>query len=223
VGFLDDLKRQAEAVRERQDHDGARLQQRAAATQHACRTALAYFNLLADQLEVLRPVSPARFVLDRKHVFQHLPMSDFFADGRLMRLGDLEVHEQLLLHWQLKTGRSLHLVKDFPNEIEQLQARLHQGAVPMEVEAVRHPDTGKLIEMRHAVTADFRGSVRCLPVHGEARLQFVLSNLDALETVTCWLPAEAVDEARLDELARWIVGQPHRFLEGVQDLRRLAP
>jgi hypothetical protein len=223
VGFLDDLRRQADALRDREDGDAAQLRRRVAATEQAARAAMAYFNGLADQLQVLHLPSPTRYELDRKHVFERLPMSDFFADGRRTMLGDDEVHESVMIHWQCKSGQVLQLVKDFPNEIERLEARLAQGAVPVSKDVVRHPDTGKLVEVRYEVEADFRASVRCLPQPAEARLDFVLSNLSALETITGWLPAEALDEACLDELAKLMVGKPSRFLDGLRELRRSMP
>jgi hypothetical protein len=48
----------------------------------------------------------------------------------------------------------------------------------------------------------------------------VLRNLDGLETVECNLDPADLGRTRLDELARWWVGEPHRFLEGARDLVR---
>lgn len=223
MGFLDDLKRQADAVRERQDLDGADLARRRETTEQACGPAARYLRTLADQLEVLKPHSRARYALDRRHVFDGLPMTDFFADARRTDLGGQPVHQQLVLHWQLKTGRTLALIKDFPNEIEQLDARLHQSAAPVHKEVLRDPGNGKVVEVRYEVQADFRASVKLVPRHELARIELVAVNLDGLETVSGWLPAAELTEERLDELAKWIVGQPHRFLDGVRELRRHVP
>jgi len=220
VSFLDDLKRQAAALREQQSHDDAALQRNIEATEAACRAALAYFNALADQLEVLKPASPARYVLDRQHSWHGLPMSDFYADARRKPVGREEGFDFVLLHWQLKTGQKLQLAKDFPPDIERLDARLHQAAVPMEREIVRNPDNGKLVEVRYRVELDFRASVRLTPLHDAARIHFQLQNVEALEGMGFELAAGQVDSARLDELAKCITGHPHRLLDGVQNLRR---
>lgn len=223
MGFLDDLRRQADALRDQQDGDAAALRRRVAATEKAARAAMAYFNNLADQLQVLHLPSPTRYELDRRNVFTRLPMSDFFADGRRTMLGDDEVHEYLVIHWQCKSGQTLQLVKDFPTEIERLDARLAQGTCPVSSEVVRNPDNGKLVEVRYEIEADFRASVRCLPRPAEERLDFVLSNLAELETVTGWMAPQALDETCLDELAKLIVGKPSRFLESLRELRRSVP
>ena len=221
MGFLDDLKRQADALREQQDQDSASLQRNTAAVEAACKTALSYLNTLSTQLETLRPTSPARFRLDRKHCFEGLKLTDFYVDARRRLQSEGEQFDHLLMHWQLKTGQKLVLVKDFIAEIQSLESRLRQSGADVHHETVRHPDSGKLIEMRYTVAADFRGSVRITPRHETGRLQFLLQNLDGFETLSFELPAEALDPARLDELARWLVGQPHGFLQGAQQLRRV--
>jgi len=59
-----------------------------------------------------------------------------------------------------------------------------------------------------------------VPQHDTGLLQFHLQNLDGLEAVTFDLPAEEVNGYRLDELARWLVGEPHDFLKDAHNLRR---
>jgi hypothetical protein len=65
VGFLDDLKRQAEAVKAEQTVDVAALERNTLLAESACKTVFTYFDTLLRQLEVLKPVSKVRYVLDR--------------------------------------------------------------------------------------------------------------------------------------------------------------
>lgn len=222
VSFLDDLKRQASVRREQNDKDEAALDERVECTEDACRLALRYLTQLADQLEVLRPVSTARYQLDRQHVFEGLPMSDFYADARRKPLRRTDGLDHMVLHWQLKGGPALDLVKNFPNDIEQLEARLRQAAIKCDPHVVRDPDNGKLIETRFKFEPDFRAGVKLTPDHENAVIHVHLQNLERLESLAFHLPADAVDEARLDELARWLTGAPHRFLDGALGLRRIG-
>jgi len=220
VGFLDDLKRQADALKTQQTGDTALLTRHTALTEASCRSVFSYFNTLASQLNVLQPVSPVRFALDRQHVFQDLRLSDFNVDSRRKRVREEEVFDHLVLHWQLKSGRALQLTKDFLPDMERLEARLRQGGVTFDNDAVRHPDNGKLQHRRYGFVADFAGSVRVTPLHDVAAIHFQIQNLDGFEAVSLELPAIEVGSTRLDELARWIAGHPHRFLDGAQNLRR---
>jgi hypothetical protein len=51
-----------------------------------------------------------------------------------------------------------------------------------------------------------------IPDHDTAWIQFQVVNLEGFETVTVQFPAFEVGSQRLDELARWIVGEPNGFL-----------
>jgi len=63
VGFLDDLKRQADALKAQQTGNSASLERNSALTEAACKTVFSYLNTLAPQLDVLKPTSHARFTL----------------------------------------------------------------------------------------------------------------------------------------------------------------
>ena len=221
MGFLDDLKRQADALKARQTIDTAALARNTALAEAACKASFGYLNTLVSQLEVLRPTSAARFTLDRQHVFEGLALSDFHIDARRKRLRDEEVFDFIVLHWQIKSGRKLQLLKDFMPEIERLEPRLRQSGAQVEAEPVRNPDNGKLQGMRYTFSADFVGSVRITPNHDAGRMHFQLHNLDGFESVSIEFPAIEVGTVRLDELARWLAGQPHAFLAGGSDLRRV--
>jgi len=48
-----------------------------------------------------------------------------------------------------------------------------------------------------------------------------MSNLDAIESVSAEFPAHAVTTGLLDELARWLTGEPHQFLKLGENVRRV--
>jgi hypothetical protein len=221
VSFLDDLKREAEAARLLQTRDGSALQRSAALADIACKTAERYFISLAQQLEVLRPSSPTAFALDRRHVFTGLRLSDFKVDSRRKAWQGLDVFDHVVMRWQLRSNQKLEIGKDFPPDIDKLESRLRQSAARFDSEAVRHPDTGKLQTMRYRVDADFHAHVLLTPEHAAGTVQFQLVNLDGFETVTAEFPAFEIGSQRLDELAKWLVGQAHSFLDGAQNIRRV--
>jgi hypothetical protein len=100
---------------------------------------------------------------------------------------------------------------------------LRQSGAKVDVQAERDPSGGKLLNMRYRLPAVFLASVRLVPRHEEGLVTFKLMNLDDFDTVWATLAAAEVSAARLDDLARWIVGQPHRFLVGAQHIRRVEP
>jgi len=221
VGFLDDLKRQADAARAAKAGGSSELARTTALTDAACKAAFAYLASLAQQLNVLQPPCRVRYAIDSRHVLEGLRRSDFSADARLKRFNDGEVFDHVVLNWRLRGGPRLMLSKDFLPDIERLEARLRQGGVQVQAEAVRNHDNGKLLEMRYEFAAELQLGIRLTPDHEHGLIRFTLVNLDGFETVTVEFPAIEVGTARLDELARWIVGEPHAFLKDGRNLRRV--
>lgn len=221
MGFLDQLRQQADALKAQQTHDLVASARHTALVEAACKTTFGYFHLLAEQLNVLQPTSPARFVLDRRHVFEGLRLTTFRLDARRKRVRDEELTDHIVLHWELNSGRTLELTKDFLPDIESLEPRLRQSGAQVDAEAVRDPDSARLQGMRYRLVADFRASVRVTPMHAEGRLRFDLRNVEGFETTSAQWSAIDVGSQRLDELARWLVGQPHAFLRDAIDLRRV--
>lgn len=223
MGFLDDLRRQADELRASQQQLAGRNERNALLADAACKSAFQYWLQLAQQLNTLRPVNRSRYVLDARHVLHGLPATDFRVDSRRRTLHGQEAYDHVVLHWSVRGGRRLTLARDFVADIERLEARLTQAGIQPLSTATRDPDNGKLLAMHYEFDDTIACSVRLQPDHDRASLQLQLVNVEALETVRCVLPAIELGNGRLDELARWIVGDPNRFLEGSAGLTRQAP
>ncbi|WP_157359646.1 hypothetical protein [Caldimonas brevitalea] len=220
MGLLDDLKRQAEARQAQLQSSGASLERQTALVEGACTTAFRYWMELAKQLNVLKPVAPARYALDGRHVFEQLPMSDFRVDARRRSPAPNAPHEHVQLFWLLGSGRPLVITKDYPNEIEKLQTRLRMSGVDFHIENIRDPEDGRYLHTRFEFTADFTAGVKLLPQHEQGQVQFQLINLEGFETALVELPAFEVNQAVLDELAKLMLGQPNGFFQCGRVLRR---
>ncbi|MEP7302953.1 MAG: hypothetical protein ABI699_15680 [Caldimonas sp.] len=221
MGYLDELKRQADEARARDTVDLAALERNSLVTDGACQAASRYLSSLAQQLNVLKPVSKAAYRFDAKNTFRNLEMSNFRCDSRLRRNRHAEVFDHVVLGFDLKTGTRVTISKDFPPESEKLEARLTQCGARFHSEILYDPEDGRFLEKRFEFLADFHGAVRMLPDHDRAWIQFQIVNLEGFETVTVQFPAFEVGTARLDDLARWLVGQPNAFLRDGKELRRV--
>jgi hypothetical protein len=221
VGYLDDLKRRADEERARTAVDLGALERNSLLTDGACNAAFRYLASLAQQLNVLQPVSRAAYRFDAKNTFRNLKMSNFRCDARQRRNRNAEVYDHVILAFDLKTGTRVTIAKDFPPEIDKLEARLTQCAAPYTTEVAVDPSNGRFLEKRFDIKVEFRSVVRLIPDHDTAWIQFQIVNLEGFETVTVHFPAFEVGSQRLDELARWIVGEPNKFLDGGQNLRRV--
>ncbi|MGY4830084.1 hypothetical protein ACVNIS_16055 [Sphaerotilaceae bacterium SBD11-9] len=221
MGFLDDLKRQADALKTQQTIDTAALARNAALVEGACKGVLQYFMELAQQLNVLQPTPPLRILLDKATAIDGLKRCDFRVDARRKQHRGQEVYDHLVLHGLQKTSRKLAMSKDFPPEIERLESRLRQAGISPDTQWVRDQQSGRLEEVRFSFIADITMMVRVLPSHDDGHLRFQIANFDGIETVTADFPAHLVGSELLDQLARWIVGEPNQFLKQAESVRRV--
>jgi hypothetical protein len=221
MGFLDDLKKQAGNLQAQQGDGERSLAHHTRLVEAAAQAVRQYLMELAAQLEVIRPAPPVRYALDKRIVLEGLPRADFRFDARRKIVREQEVLDYVLIACTVAGRRDVRLGKDFVNEIESLERRLEQAVITFDREPLRHHDNGKLIEMRYAFDANVQVATRVTCQHDRGTLHFSLRNLEGLETLECEFPAHAVTQARLDELARWWVGEPNRFLDGARDVRRV--
>lgn len=211
MSFLNDLKKQADHLRAGQGVDKAAMQARIDATEQACQMAFKYWVDLCRQLDVLQPLARGRYVFDSKAIFDGCRLTSFRPDIRRRPLNGQQVTDHVALNCDIRTGQRVTLVKDFPTEIERLERRLLQGSVPCSPRQVRDPDTSKLIEVRYEFTADMQAGVRLKPDHDTATVQFTVDNLEGLARWVIAFDAVDVTVPLLDELAKWLAGQPHEF------------
>jgi hypothetical protein len=62
-----------------------------------------------------------------------------------------------------------------------------------------------------------------LPLPDSGRVRLVFTNVDQLERVEAEFPAVGLRVKLLDEIGRWIVGQPQRVLEYASEVKRFQP
>ncbi len=220
MGFLDDLKKQAGNLQTQQDDAQRAIVRNTQLVEAAAKSVRAYLLELATNLEVIRPAPRVRYALDKRLVLEGLPRQEFRFDARRKLLRDVEVHDYMFVVAVVHGPRDQVMAKDFVNEMEGLERRLEQAAIFFRKEPVRQASDGRLQAMRYVFDADLQVSTRVLCDHDRGRLRFALRNLDGLESVDCEFPAHEISQARLDDLARWWVGEPNRFLEGALELKR---
>jgi len=211
MSFLEQLKQQADEVRSTRGVDSAVLNARIDATELACQTVFKYWIDLAKHLTVIQPPSVGTYTFDAQAAFSGLQLSNFRTDIRARSLGGRTVTDHVALYFDIKSGRRVQLTKNFVADIERLEARIEQTAVRCIPDIHRDRSTNKIIEIHYDFVADMHGSVRVRPDHEHGRVEFTVDNLDGIARWVLAFDAAAVDAHLLDELARWVMGQPQHF------------
>lgn len=215
MSFLNQLKTQAKTLQTQQERDTAGLDKATAETEKACDLTLYYLRELAGQLNVISPAAP-KFTLDGKTPWPAMKFTDFRVDSRKKKLRDKESYESISMGWRVvpqignPVGGSVKV--NFPPDLERVQARLNMGPVKHERKELRDPATNKLLAIQFEYITETRGSIMIAPDHDKAQLAFRILNATGFEILNTTYPAAMVKHDVLDELAKLIVSQPHRFL-----------
>jgi hypothetical protein len=215
MSYLQQLKRQAQALQAEQGNQQQGAEANTLATEVACQRVWNYFGDLARQLNVIEPAA-TQLGLDKRSPWNDMRQTGFRFDARKKRLRDREVFDYVALGWQLlprsgevQRGR---VSVNFPPDLERVQRRLAAGHVEHERLEQRHPTSNALLALVFEYEMAARASVMVTADHEAAQLQFRLACVGGMDVVQHTLLAAQVDVGALDELARLIVGEPSRFL-----------
>ena len=215
MSFLNQLKTQAKTLQTQQERDTADLDRNTAETAKASDLTLYYLRELAGQLNVISPSAP-KFTLDGKTPWPAMKFVEFRVDSRKKMLRNKEVIDFIGMGWRVvpQVGNPVGgTVKvNFPPDLERVKARLMMGPVKHEVKELRDPEKNKLLALQFDYVTETRGSAMVTPDHDKAQVAFRIMNATGFEILNTTYPAALVKHDVLDELAKLIVAQPHRFL-----------
>ncbi|MES2938389.1 MAG: hypothetical protein V4864_11950 [Pseudomonadota bacterium] len=214
MSFLNQLKSQAKAVQGQREQQDSQLEERVARTEAACDVVLSYFKDLARQLNVLQPPAPA-FSLDGRTPWPAMKLVDFRVDARRKSVRGRDAFDYIAMGWNIvpQTGEPVGGVVsvNFPPDLQRVESRLAMGPVKHERQEVRDPAKNVLRAVRFDYLTQTRGSVNVAAEHEDGQLAFRLLNTSGFEIVNLRWPAQQVNQALLDELAKRIVSEPSRF------------
>lgn len=214
MSFLNQLKSQAKQLQGQQERDAAGLEENTAQTERACDLTQYYLRDLARQLNVIAPAAP-KFTLDGKTPWPAMKFIDFRVDARKKMLRGKEAFDWIGMGWRVvpqigqPVGGSVKV--NFPPDLQRVESRLAMGPVKHERKELRDPEKNKLLALQFDYVTETRGNVLVTPQHENATIVFRVMNATGFEIINTSYPATMVKSELLDELAKLIVSQPHRF------------
>lgn len=215
MSFLSELKNQASALQNQQQHDHVSLTANTQAVELACKVANKYLQDLCAQLNVINPPAHGIYSLDGKSHFPALSLCHFRCDARKKMLRSAEAFDYIGAGWDLlpTTGEVvIHSVTvNFPPDLERVTKRLSVGQIQHERKEQRHPETQKLQAYTFVCPTQAHGSVMITPQHDSGMVDFRIINVGGFELLTTTYPAAQVTQSLMDELAKKLVGQTSRF------------
>lgn len=222
VSFLEELKHQARTIQISATSERPEVLERNRRLAYgACELAYNYWKELCEQLNVIRPPSTARYMIDGRHPLTDLVCGHFRAvpNVRMLPGGQRQV-DGVMLAWQVSGDRRERIEKELPKDIERVRGGLRQAGIQANEVPVRNAATGRLQGTGFEFKAEIHAHVRVAPLPDTGRVRLTFCNIDQLERVDAEYPAVGLRQRLLDEIGRWIVGQPQHVLEYASEVRR---
>lgn len=224
MSFLDELKLVTRALQQDTSVDPEVQLRNQRLANEACRTAHDYWNELCAHLNVIQAPSTARYAIDGRQPLQGLVCRNFRVAPHLRLVpGGTAQYDAVALVWQASGTQRVRIEKQLPQDIERVRANLRHASISAHEDGIRQAATGRLQGTAFEFVPDVTASVRVHPLHETGRVRLTFVNVDQLERVEAEYPAVGLRSRLLDEIGRWIVGQPHQTLEYAAEVKRFLP
>jgi hypothetical protein len=214
VGLLDDLKRQADAVKAQDVDRTESLRASAVAVDHALRRTFLYLNDLGKQLNVVQMPCPFKFEMPTVGEVDGLVIKDFFCDFRSKHFIDKDYYGEVQVAFRCASDRIL-TVKKGPDEMEKFRDFLWQSNIEHKSEQFRN-ERKVITHEVFRVKCDFRVQARIEGDHETGRMKIVTKNVGAFEVDLFSLLALEMNDHAVEEFAKYFIGRPNKWEEVVK-------
>lgn len=206
MGLLDDLKRQAQELQDREQALATEAKRNSAAVDIALRRAYRYLSDLAKQLNVLRPETTRSFDLPRIGRFSGLRVEEFFTDYRSRNTFGSEQFDLVYLKFEHKTGEALHCACEYEDNIRVFERQLDSLGLSYRAEYLKH-DNRLVRRAEFIIEPMVRSRVILKGNHQAGAIEIALLNTASWGKRGFSLQATSLTDSFLEELAKHVLGR----------------
>jgi len=209
VGLLDDLKKQADALKANEVDKTESLRSSAVAVDHSLRRSFLYLNDLGKQLNVVQMPGPFKYNLPTVGDIEGLIVKDFFCDFRSKHFIDKDYYGEVHVAYRCGSDKVL-TVRKGPDEMEKFRDVLWQSNIEHESEQFRNPRKVITHEI-FKVKCDFRVQAKIQGDHETGSVKIVTKNVGGFQVDLFPLLALELNDPAVEELAKFFIGRPNRW------------
>jgi hypothetical protein len=214
VGLLDDLKKQADAVKAQDTDRTESLRSSAVAVDHSLRRAFLYLNDLGKQLNVVQMPSPFRFDLPMFGPVEGLVIKDFFCDFRSKHFIDKDYYGEVHVAYRCCSDQVL-TIKKGPDDMEKFRDVLWQSNIEHKSEQFRN-ERKVITHEVFRVKCDFRVQAKIDGDHESTRMKVMAKNVSGFQVDLFNLLAVEMNAHAIEEFAKYFIGRNNEWGELVK-------
>jgi hypothetical protein len=211
VGLLDDLKKQADALKANEVDRTESMRSTAVSVDHSLRRSFLYLNDLGKQLNVVQMPSPFKFHLPTVGDIEGLVIRDFFCDFRSKHFIDKDYYGEVHVAYRCASENVL-TVKKGPDDMEKFRDILWQSNIEHKSEQFRN-ERKVITHEVFRVKCDFRVQAKIEGDHETGKLKIVSKNVNGFQVDLFNLLGHEMNEQGVEEFAKFFIGRPNKWEE----------
>jgi hypothetical protein len=211
VGLLDDLKKQADALKAQDVDKTESLRTTAVAVDHSLRRTFLYLNDLGKQLNVVQMPSPFTFDLPTVGKVDGLVIKDFFCDFRSKHFIDKDYYGEVQVGYRCWSDKVL-TIKKGPDDMEKFRDVLWQSNIEHKSEQFRN-ERKVITHEVFKVKCDFRVQAKLDGDHESGRVKIITKNVGGFQVDLFNLLSVEMNDQAVEEFAKFLIGRPNHWTE----------
>jgi hypothetical protein len=211
MGLLDELKQQAESLRQKQQVTQAELNQNVQLAHTKLKAGLHYLVDLFNSLNIIKPVVPRYFSLEGGITqLENLLQCDYNCNGRRLTVDHRDFIEAIVLRFRCVGEGSITLEKHSDPMVQRLRDHLWTHALKFEVNEVRH-ERGYVERGIFTVKCEVPVTITISGDLENAQIKIVTKNLEKLGEYVYVYDFKEFGNEVLEELGKVIIAKPNSF------------
>ncbi len=205
MGLLDDLKKEAETLKNQEAARTQSLKANAVQVDHALRSVFKYLNDLFRQLNVVKPPCARVYDLLTVGKIEGLVQSDYRIEYRTSQRNNSEHYEELTVTFR-RSKPEMIKVKREAETIEKFRDLLWQNNMRFTSEAVRN-DRRVVTHEFFNITSEVICGVDIVSDYDEGVIRFKFKNVEDFGPSIYTLEPSSITDKSLEDLAKLLIGQ----------------
>ncbi len=211
MGLLDDLKRQADSLRQKQQVTQEEISQNLLLAHAKLKDALHYLIELFNSLNVIKPVVPRYYYLEGGvSKLEDLLQCDYNVNGRRLTLDHKDYIEAIVLRFRCIADDTLILEKESEPMVKRLREHLWANNVKFDLREIRN-ERGYVERGIFTIFCDVPVVVTIAADLENAQIKIVTKNLEKLGEYAYTYDFDEFGPEILEELAKVIIAKPNTF------------
>jgi hypothetical protein len=209
MGLLDDLKKEADTLKNEEAVRTQSIKANAAAVDRALRKAFYYLNELFKQLNVVKPPCPRSYELHTVGSISGLTQMDYRVEFRTSQREGSEHFENLTVIFKRSKPEQLIVKRDAEN-LERFRDMLWQNNMRFTSEPIRN-DRRVIISETFTINCDIICGVDIVGDYDNGAIRFKLKNVEDFGPTVYTLEPSSVTDPALEDFAKLLIGKDSNF------------